>query len=108
MPFLPQSNAFEIRQHIATEQEEPERAAQWLRRIFDKIDGLAKMPRRYQKATEDAWRDYEIRRVSIGQFILFFTIVEEAKTVWVIHAKHVRQKTRGQDLPGDLESLDDD
>ena len=84
--------------YIATEQDAPERAVEWLQRIFDAIDGLAEMPRRYQRATEDTWRDYEIRRFSIGMFMLFYTIVEETQTVWVIHAKHVRQLTRREVL----------
>ena len=92
---------------IATEQAGPQVAADWLARIEDKIQGLETMPRRYPLAAEDAWCDYEVRKVSIGQFVLFFTIIEDARTVWVIHARHGRQLARPGDLPGDLDSIDE-
>jgi len=78
---------------IATEQAGPQAAADWLTRIEGTIEGLKTMPRRYPVATEDAWCDYEVRQVSIGQFVLFFTILEGTQTVWVIHARHGRQLT---------------
>ena len=93
--------------YIATEQDDPVRAARWLQSVFDKIDSLAQMPRKYQTAAETEWRDYEIRRMRLGQFLFFYTIVEETKAVWVIHAKHTRQLTRLEDLPAELEDLDD-
>lgn len=94
--------------YIATEQDEPARAVRWLQSVFDKIDSLAQMPRKYQTAAEDEWRDYEIRRMRLGQFLLFYTIAEETKTVWVIHAKHTRQLTRPKDLPIDVEDLENE
>ena len=94
-------------EHIATVQKSPETAAKWLARVFDTIDGLAEMPRRYALAMEDAWCAYEVRRIPIGQFVVFFTIVDETQSVWVVHAKHGRQLTRPDDLPADLESLED-
>ena len=94
--------------YIATIQGAPEAAARWLLRIFDKIDGLATMPRRYSVAVEDAWCDYEVRRIPVGQFVLFFTIVDEDRTVWVIHAKHGKQLTESDAFPTDLTTLDEE
>ncbi len=95
-------------EYIATEQQAPETAAKWLARVFDRVNGLAEMPRRFAVAVEDAWCDYEVRRIPIGQFVLFFTIVDETRTVWVIHAKHGKQLTQPDDFPADLVSLEDD
>ena len=92
---------------IATEQAGPTVAAEWLARIEDTIDGLETMPRRYPVAAEDAWCEYEVRQVSIGQFVLFFTILEEAQRDWVIHARHGRQLTRPKDLPDDVGPIDE-
>ncbi|MEE9390934.1 MAG: type II toxin-antitoxin system RelE/ParE family toxin [Planctomycetota bacterium] len=91
--------------YIAIEQSDPERAEKWVQKVFNETEKLDEMPRRFQKATEDASRDYEVRRMRVGQYLLFFTIVEETKTVWVIHAKSTRQKTRPHDLPTDLEAF---
>ncbi len=90
-----------IREHatwIATEQAGPQVAADWLARIDGTIDGLEQMPRRYPVAAEDHWCEVEVRQISIGQFVLFFTIVDDAHAVWVIHARHARQLTRPEDL----------
>lgn len=90
---------FQQAEYIATEQGAPHRAETWLERVFDKAEGLAEMPRRYTVALEDAWCSYEVRHIPIGQFVLFFTIVEETKTIWVIHARHGRQLSRPADFP---------
>lgn len=95
-------------EHIAVEQGAPGIAARWLARVFDKIDGLAEMPRRYAAASVEDWCDYEVRHVPIGQFVLFFTVVDETQTVWVIHAKHGKQLTHRDAFPRDLESLESD
>jgi len=95
-------------EYIATVQGAPEIAARWLLRIYDKIDGLAEMPRRYSVAVEDGWCDYEVRHIPIGQFVLFFTIVDEARAVWVIHAKHGKQLTEPDAFPTDISTLEED
>jgi hypothetical protein len=52
--------------------------------------------------------DYEVRCIPIGQFVLFFTIVDETRTVWVSHAKHGKQLTEPDTFPADLGEGDDD
>jgi len=99
-----------IREHaewIATEQAGPQVAADWLTRIGGTIDQLNEMPRRHPVAAEDAWCDYEVRQVTIGQYLIFFTILQGAHAVWVIYARHGRQLTRVDDLPDDVGSLDE-
>lgn len=109
--FLTASAKQRIRDHaewIAAEQAGPSVAANWLNRIGDAVEQLEEMPRRYPVAAEDAWCDYEVRQVTIGQFLLFITIIDETRAVWVIYARHGRQRTRLDELPDDLGSLDDD
>jgi len=93
---------------IATEQAGPRVAGDWLARIDEAIHGLETMPRRYPVAKEDDWCDYEVRQVSIGQFVLLFTVREEEQQVWIVHARHGRQLTRPHDLPPNMESIDHD
>ena len=40
--------------------------------------------------------------------MLFFTIVDETRTVWVIYAKHGKQLTQPDDFPADFVSLEED
>jgi hypothetical protein len=49
-----------------------------------------------------------VRCIPIGQFVLFFTIVDETRTVWVIHAKHGKQLTEPDTFPADLGEGDDE
>ncbi len=56
------------------------------------------------------WQDWgrsspSTSRVTIGQFVLLFTISEESKTGWIIGARHGRQLPRSDDLPPDPEAL---
>lgn len=88
--------------YIASEQQAPELAADWLSRVLKAGNTLREMPGRCPLAIEDVLFPYEIRVLLVGQFHLLFTIVEDTKTVWVISARHGRQAPRALDLPPDL------
>ena len=94
--------------YIAVEKEAPEIATRWLRRVFDAIDGLEEMPNRCAAAEEDAFRPYKIRVLQVGKFLLLYTIVEETRKVWVLNARSTWQLAQPDDLPGDLEALEED
>lgn len=79
---------------IATEQAGPRIAADWLKRIEESIGELETMPRRFPFAKEDEWCDYEVPQMSIGQFVLLFTIHDDEQQVWIVHARHGRQLPR--------------
>lgn len=85
--------------YIAVDCQAPENAAHWLERVFDAAETLAELPGRCMVAPEDAFRDYEIRRLLIGSYLMLFTIVEEEKTVWVIGFRHGRRLPRPEELP---------
>ena len=85
--------------YIAIECKAPLNAARWLERIFDAADTLADLPHRCNLAPENDFRDYEIRRLLIGDYFLLFTIVEEDQTVWVIGFRHGSRLPRADELP---------
>ena len=68
---------------------------------------LEEMPRRCERAEEDAHCSYEVRAMRVGTYVLLFTIDEQARKVWVLNARSSWQATRLQDLPSDLEGLED-
>jgi len=88
--------------YIAVDQQAPEAAVRWLERVFEASDTLAETPRRCPHAPEDNYRSYEIRWLGVGAFMLLFTVVEEARTVWVIGARHGRHLPRPQELPDEM------
>ena len=94
-------------EYIAIEQKAPRMAARWLARVYDQVETLAEMPRRCPIPPEAAWLDYELRCLLIWEFALFFTVIDETSTVWVVHAKHGRQLSQPDDFPADLEGLEE-
>ena len=85
--------------YIGVDRQAPLNAARWLERVFDAADTLAEFPRRCKLAPENDFRDYEIRRLLIGDYFLLFTIVEEDQTVWVIGFRHGSRLPRPNELP---------
>jgi len=85
--------------YIAVDRQAPLNAARWLERVFDAADTLADFPRRCALAPENDFRDYEIRRLLVGDYFLLFTIVEEDQTVWVIGFRHGSRLPRANELP---------
>jgi len=90
---------FEQARYIAVDCQSPHNAARWLERVFDAADTLAAFPRRCSLAPENGFRDFEIRRLLIGDYFLLFTVVERDRTVWVIGFRHGRQLPRPDELP---------
>jgi len=85
--------------YLAIEQQVPEIAARWLRRVLDASETLAEMPRRCPLAPEDGYRPYEIRWLGVDSFMLLFTVAEDTKTVWVLGARHSRRLPLPASLP---------
>lgn len=86
-------------QYIAVEQQAPETAARWLKRILEAADTLESTPSRCALALEDRYRPYEVRSLLVASFVLLFTIDEEAGAVVVIGARHEKQLARPGLLP---------
>ena len=74
-------------------------ADRWIDKVFDAIDGLDFFPQRFGLAEEDAHREYEIRRLIIGNYLALYNIDNESKTVRVIGFRHAARLPRLDDLP---------
>ena len=78
-------------------------ADRWIDRVFDAIDGLDFFPQRFGLAEEDAHRDFEIRRLVIGNYLALYHVNDDAKTVRVIGFRHASRLPRPEELPDDPE-----
>jgi plasmid stabilization system protein ParE len=85
--------------YIAVDCKAPFNAERWLERVFDAADTLTDFPHRCGLAPENEFRDYEIRRLLIGDYFLLFTIVEKDQTVWVIGFRHGSRLPHPDELP---------
>lgn len=93
------SQLLEQARYIAVDCQAPLNAARWLERIFSAAGTLADFPSRCALAPENDFRDYELRRLLIGDYFLLFTIVESEQTVWAIGFRHGSRLPRRDELP---------
>jgi plasmid stabilization system protein ParE len=93
---------FEQARYIAVDRQAPLNAARWLEQVFTATDTLADFPRRCPLAPENDFRDYEIRRLLIGDYFLLFTVVDGDQTVWAIGFRHGSRLPRPDELPGGI------
>ncbi len=55
----------------------------WADTLQREIEKLDSMPARYPLTEEEPWRTKGIRKMSVRNFLVYYLIDEEAKTVWV-------------------------
>ena len=68
----------------------PETAKAWADRLEKEISSLDDMPARYPLLDREPWSSIGYRKMPVSNFIVYYFIDEEAKTVWVtavIYAK---------------------
>ncbi len=92
---------------IAVEAHAPLNAERWLGRIWDAVVSLEQQPRRAAKAEEDAYVEYEVRRLVIDSHLLLFTIDDDRRKVWIIGLRHGHRLPRPGELPPDHAAFED-
>lgn len=61
----------------------PETATAWADHLQKEISALNSMPARYPLIEEEPWRTRGVRKMPVKNFIVYYLIDEEKKTVWV-------------------------
>ena len=61
----------------------PEIARKWADVLQCKIGELDSMPSRYPLIEEEPWRTKGIRKMLVKNFLVYYLVDEENKTVWV-------------------------
>lgn len=84
--------------YIAFQQNAPVNAKRWLNKLWDAVESLETMPRRFALAPENDYRDYEVRKLNCGDYLILFTIDEASGIVYVIGFRHGRQLPQHESL----------
>jgi plasmid stabilization system protein ParE len=85
--------------YIAEEKRAPENARNWVDRVYTAIESLSYHPYRCELAVENDYRDYEIRRLRIGRYLVLYTIDETQQRVYAIGFRHGARLPRPNELP---------
>lgn len=62
---------------------EPGVARKWLAKLKQEISSLGSMPQRFPLVEEEPWRTNGIRKMLVGNFIVYYWPDDPNSTVWV-------------------------
>jgi plasmid stabilization system protein ParE len=90
--------------YIAVDAQAPLNAARWLEAIWDAAHSLERFPRRAPVAEEDAYVEYEVRQLVVGNHLLLFTVDDAQRNkVSVLSLRHGRRLADPGAMPESLE-----
>ena len=69
--------------YISKVLQEPAVARKWLTALKREISGLRTLPLRFSLVEEEPWRTSGVRKMPVGNFIVYYWPDELAKTIWV-------------------------
>ncbi len=69
----------------------PESAKNWSQKLRKAISGLNLMPHRHPLLEREPWKTKGVRRMTVGNFNIYYYTDEENKTVWVISVIYGRR-----------------
>lgn len=73
----------EIAQYIATTLQEPAIARRILKRLEETMLSLSHFPNRVTLTKEEPWRSMGVRMLSAGNYLIYFWVNEDTKTVQI-------------------------
>ena len=78
-------------EYIAIELREPAIAARVLNKLEQAIMSLSEMPHRYAALADKLLKSKEIRRLPVENYLVFYIVQEDTKTVSVLRVLHGRR-----------------
>ncbi len=78
-------------QYISKTLLEPGTARKWADTLQREIGKLDVMPSRYPLTQEEPWRTNGIRKMPVKNFLVYYLVDEEKKTVWIIAVVYGRR-----------------
>lgn len=97
-----QAAIWEHAQFIQSESGFSQRAADWVNECFAAIKTLELYPRRCGLAPENDRRDYEVRKLNFGNYLILFRVDDKIKVVYVTGFRHGMRDTPGAPAGEDL------
>jgi len=86
-----EDDLYEIGRYISKELLEPETARKVIARIADTISTLENMPLRNVLVDDERLAKIGIRKILVDNYIVFYIVVEENKTVTIIRVLYSRR-----------------
>ncbi len=74
-----------IHSYISCELLEPESARNVTDRILKAVGSLSELPLRYPLYEKEPWYSRGLRKMSVGNYVVFYLTNEESSTVIVLH-----------------------
>lgn len=90
---------FECARFIAVERQSPDTAAAWLERVLASTDELSEFPHRGPVCPESSQLGYELRRLILGNYAMFYTVDAPSGVVWVVGFRHAARRLTPDDFP---------
>ena len=81
----------ELRDYIANVLRSPKTARSYLYHLRREIGSLSEMPARIKAVDEEPWHSCGIRKLIVKNFLVYFRIVEEEKTVYILNVIYARR-----------------
>ena len=81
----------ELRDYIANVLRSPETARSYLHHLRKEIGSLSEMLARIKAVDEEPWHSRGIRKLIVKNFLVYFRIVEEEKTVYILNVIYARR-----------------
>ena len=81
----------ELRDYIANVLRSPETARSYLHHLRKEIGSLSEMPARIKAIDEEPWHSRGIRKLIVKNFLVYFRIVEEERTVYILNVIYARR-----------------
>ncbi len=80
---------------------EPQVASKWSAFLKQEIAKLGFIPYRYPLVDEEPWHTKELRKMTVKNFFVYYTIQEEEQVVWITAVLYSRrdQTAALQELP---------
>ena len=73
----------EIDRYIAHSLVSPDVASHWMQHLKSELASLDSMPNRHPLTEEEPWHTERIRKMVVKNFLVYYWVKEEDKTVWI-------------------------